>query len=73
MLGVGVGIVALFGYWCMEGIQLKVPERRGGRVGKHGVIPGWHGVCGTSQGDPAALPKDLHPVKLDSVGPSQSR
>lgn len=66
MLGVGVGIVALFGYWCMEGIQLKVPERRGGRVGKHGV-------CGTSQGDPAALPKDLHPVKLDSVGPSQSR
>ena len=48
------------------GHTVRVPERRGGRVGKHGVE--WD-----LTGDPAALLKDLHPVKLYSVGPSQSR
>lgn len=48
------------------GHTVRVPERRGSKVGKHGVE--WD-----LTGDPEALLKDLHPVKLYSVGPSQSR
>lgn len=55
-------MAALFSYQWMEDIQLSVPERKGGRMGKCELTPGWHGVWrwkkgGASHRDPAALPE----------------
>lgn len=50
MLGVGIGLAALFGYWRMEGIQFRVPERRGGWMGKHGAILAGMEVCRWKKG-----------------------